>query len=148
MVFGFIGFDGFLSIRKIEGNLTGIKYATLLKDEVLPMLNSRYGSNLVFQQDNARPHIQKDVMKLFKVNEIKRMEWPPYSPDLSIIENVWRLMKDKVYDGYQFKNKKDLWITIQEDAEIINFESPSRIKLVYENITDRLLNVIENHGEN
>jgi transposase len=29
--------------------------------------------------------------------EIKVMKWPPYSPDLNPIENLWALVKAEIY---------------------------------------------------
>jgi transposase len=28
------------------------------------------------------------------------MDWPPYSPDLNLIKNVWKLLKQDIYRRY------------------------------------------------
>ncbi|GFX81424.1 transposable element Tcb2 transposase [Trichonephila clavipes] len=39
--------------------------------------------------DNARPHRTLAVEELLESEDITRMDWPAYSPDLNPIENVW-----------------------------------------------------------
>ena len=40
--------------------------------------------------------------------QISASEWPPQSPDLNIIENVWRMMKDKLYEDAGSITKAEL----------------------------------------
>ena len=37
-------------------------------------------------------------MNWLKEMEIEAIEWPPQSPDLNPIENVWSILKQKLYD--------------------------------------------------
>ncbi|GFW44994.1 transposable element Tcb2 transposase [Trichonephila clavipes] len=39
--------------------------------------------------DNARPHRTLAVEELMESEDITRMDWPAYFPDLSLIEHVW-----------------------------------------------------------
>ena len=63
---------------------------------------------LIFQQDNAACHTSYDsksiIEILFNNNTI---EWPPNSPDLSPIENVWAILKEKL-SKRKIKNLDDL----------------------------------------
>ena len=51
VVFGLIGVDGLLSIRKIEEIVNGEKYAQLMDKDIILMLKARYKSKFIFQDD-------------------------------------------------------------------------------------------------
>ena len=51
------------------------------------------------------------------------MDWPPQSSDLNPIENLWSIIKRKVYkNGHQFSSKKDLREMIKEVSSQISPE--------------------------
>lgn len=74
------------------------------------------------------------------------MEWPARSPDLNIIENVWSMLAQIVYDGKQFANKDDLWSAIDRAVEILNTEKRASLEALYQSIPKRLLSVIDKKG--
>jgi transposase len=51
---------------------------------------------LVFQQDNAKAHKTPAVIEYFGSWGYQVLVWPPQSPDLSPIENIWNVMKMKL----------------------------------------------------
>ena len=67
----------------------------------------------VFQQDNARPHISNETLMSLDYLEIPFIDdWPPYSPDLNVIEVVWAIMKKRI-------QKKKLFMIDDFKYEII-----------------------------
>ena len=74
------------------------------------------------------------------------MIWPPNSPDLNPIENLWSIIKRQVYaDEKQYSSKMDLWMAIKESAACI---PKSTIKKLTDSVSDRLFDVIRLHGAN
>ena len=75
-----------------RGIMDGQKYLQVLHGVVLP-----YEDEIsVFMQDNAPPHKSTVVMDTLKKAKFELLDWPPLSPDLSSIENIWGLLKSKV----------------------------------------------------
>jgi transposase len=68
-----------------------------LYQRVLPTLLSGV-EGAVFQQDNASVHTAHIVRDWIADQDYEIMKWPPYSPDLSPIENLWSLLKAKIYE--------------------------------------------------
>ena len=64
--------------------------------------------NFSFVQDNCTIHKTKEVENYLKSQKIRIIDWLSRSPDLNIIENVWKVMSDIVYDKGQLANLKEL----------------------------------------
>lgn len=65
-----------------------------LLNEALPII---WEPGLKFMQDNAPIHKAKKVAKWFEEMCIPVIDWPPYSPDMNPIKNLWRKLKELVY---------------------------------------------------
>ncbi|KAJ5900309.1 uncharacterized protein N7473_004379 [Penicillium subrubescens] len=66
-----------------------------LYTRVLPTLMLHRDS--IFQQDNASTLTAYIVREALAEMGIQVMDWPAKSPDLNPIENLWTLLKDKIY---------------------------------------------------
>ena len=56
----------------------------------------------IFPKDNASCHALKIVMEHLDKNDIFTLYWPPQSPDLNIIANIWDMITRKLHKNTKF----------------------------------------------
>lgn len=148
---GIIG-DELLGPFKVPDGLkiTSKAYMKFLDDHLLQWLDGLPLSRrrrLVFMQDNAPSHSARATISYLETLGFKGrnlMTWPPASPDLNQIENLWSILKRKVYEGgAQFSSKDALWEKIQAVSRSIR---PDTIRNLTESMDDRLFKVVAKHG--
>ena len=93
----------------------------------------------MFQEDNAPCHVSRLSNNWKRENDICILNWPPQSPDLSIIETVWRYLKtqiEKRLNGINTKNDlirvvDEIWSSIPvEFIQELYHSLPKRISAV------------------
>lgn len=93
-----------------------------------------------FQQDNVRFHTTPETISYLHEKGVTLIEWPPWSPDLNPIENLWNVLKARVYARFP-QSMEELEQLIREEWQAIdlNFIShicrsmPRRLQLLLDN---------------
>ena len=139
MVWGIILPCGKLFVKRLVGNQKSSDYKNLMSSYAVPLIRESMGNNFILQQDNCTIHVSKEMKDFFQKENIKLLQWPANSPDLNIFENIWKVMSDKMYDGFQFKNAHEL----EERVKDINVNKLTLISDFYDSIQRRICDVMK-----
>lgn len=147
VIWGCFTYRGANFMTKIEGGLDSSLYCEILSEEFLQTLDY-YGLkavDIVFQQGNDPKHTSKLAKKWFEDHKVLVLDWPPYSPDLNPIENIWTFVKQQLCKFETApKSMHELWERVQR---VWNYKITSEycLKLV-ESMPERLEAVINAKG--
>ena len=147
MVWLMVMTNGLLSYKIIDGKFSSKEYIQLLKTSAVPTLKLNYGDDFFFQEDNSSVHKAKVVQDFTTNAKIKILQWLAKSPDLNIVEDIWKLLSNDIYDGSQFQNTKDLKERISDVILNFNTTKIDRIQALYLTIKQRLCIVLLKHGD-
>ncbi|CAD5218301.1 unnamed protein product [Bursaphelenchus okinawaensis] len=145
MVLGAICSNGNIKIKVVNGKYKSKDYIKDLKTTFIPWVIEQKGrKGWCWQQDNCTIHTSKETMDFLTKKKVTVVDWPSRSPDLSIIENVWKLLEDRVHQHGQFYDKGTLEQKILERSE--NFPKDVILNL-YSSIPRRLEKVLAAGGD-
>ena len=92
--------------------MTAFTYIEFLEQNLTPeihLLEPGLQDNFVFMQDNAPSHLSLMARVFLRIHNLagkRLMNWPANSPDLNSKENLWAIVKAKLYEGGKQYNKK------------------------------------------
>jgi len=144
MVWGAIGYNERSNLVIIDGNLNAKKYIDILQQNLLIFATRNAVEDYIFQQDNCPAHKSQAVSQWITDNNINKMQWPAYSPDINIIENCWGHLVRMVYGtGRQFHSRQELKQCINEKWQ----EMPQEyIQHLFKSMPDRIFQLIHKNG--
>jgi transposase len=87
----------------VDGSMNSQQYIEFIRDYLLPereAAKQAFDGDWRIMQDNAPCHRASIVKDFLRENGVEFIDWPPYSPDLNPIENVWSWIKRKLLVEY------------------------------------------------
>ena len=142
MAWGGISFRGTTTLCLTKGSIDANRYQEILQEH-LASIKELYPDGFIFQQDGATAHTAKSTKKFLADEGIEVIDWPPNSPDLSPIENLWNIMKDALEK--EIDRSPEHWMDIIQ--RIWDEEVPNHIEKLIDSMPDRILKCIAANGD-
>lgn len=146
MVWGCMGWNGVGHLAEVEGRMDANQYVSILEDHMLPSLEDSGISKekVIFQQDNDPKHTSKKAKEWMEEHNIRLLDWPAQSPDLSPIEHQWVHLKKEL--AKYSRAPKGVWELWERVAEVWDAIPPEVCQNLIESMPRRLEAVIKAKG--
>jgi transposase len=145
MFWGGISWEGKTQLAILEGRQASEDYIYTVSEYMLPFAHLKYGTDFVYQQDNAPIHSSKMTQEFFSRMDVEVLDWPARSPDLNPIENLWATMARRVYgDGKQYDDMNELRQAVLAAWDSITLDE---IRTVIDSMPRRCIQVVERKGD-
>ncbi len=143
MVWGCVSALGKGNLHFCDGTINAEKYIEILEHNMLPSRRHLFqGRPCIFQQDDAKPHSAHITKSWLRRKRVRVLDWPACSPDLSPIENVWRILKRKMRQRRP-RTVAQLKTCLQEEWDKI---TPETLHHLVSSVPKRLLSVVKRNG--
>ena len=147
MVWAMVMPNGLLSYKIMKGRQKSENYIRVLENNAIPIIKLNYKDEFTFQQDNCPIHVSRKCQEFFRQCNIKVLDWPPYSPDLNIMENIWGFLSNDIYSKGSIKNLRHLQSRLQDAITSFNENQSMYVRNLYDSIITRLCLILEKHGQ-
>jgi hypothetical protein len=86
--------------EKEWGTVNSERYNTYILSGIQAFIRQHPLEGYIFMHDGAGPHRSIETKFNLFQREIRNIQFPPYSPDLNLIEHVWNWMKNWIQEHY------------------------------------------------
>ena len=125
------------------GSLDSTRHRDILRHSLIPTFRQFFPDGpWSFQQDNVRFHTTPDTVTYLHEKGVTLIEWPPWSPDLNPIENLWNVLKERVYSRFP-QSMEEMEQLIREEWAATDLKFISHICC---SMPRRLQLLLDNHG--
>jgi transposase len=131
--------DGLGYSELYSGDLDSTRHRDILRHSLIKSMREFYPEGpWLFQQDNVRFHKTAETIEFMHAKGVTWLdEWPPWSPDLNPCENLWNVLKARVYTRYP-QTMEELEKFIREEYAAVDIafiqhacrSMPRRLQLV------------------
>jgi len=125
------------------GSLDSTRHRDILRHSLIPSFRQFYPAGpWHFQQDNVRFHTTPETVTYLHEKGVTLIEWPPWSPDLNPIENLWDVIKARVYGRFP-QSMEEMENLVREEWAAIDLKFISHVCC---NMPRRLQLLLDNNG--
>lgn len=140
-LWGCICAEGLGHAELYTGSLDSTRHRDILRHNLIKSFRQFSPSGpWCFQQDNVRFHTTPETITYLHERGVTLIEWPPWSPDLNPIENLWNELKARVYARFpQSMEEMEQFIREEWEATDLKFIAricrgmPRRLQLLLDN---------------
>ena len=143
MVWGGISLRGTTPLKHVFGSINSDKYIEILNECLIPTCETLYPDGWFLIQDNAPCHKSAKTMEWLREQGIQLIDWPPGSPDLNPIEEIWQVMKRRLEEEMGLNSE----MTVRKIMEIWENIMHETLKTFIESMKHRIEQCIKLRGD-
>lgn len=141
---GWMSHSGLGLLHETGPNHDSESYTEILNDfvEDVPIICGRTLSELIFQQDNSPVHTSRESSRFVQSLGFRLvLIWPPYSPDINIIENIWAIVESMRPQSTQELKIliTRIWDELRGDIELVH--------RLYASLERRFQYILDHNGD-
>jgi ATP:corrinoid adenosyltransferase len=96
------------------------------------------------QEDGAKYHFTPILTAYKDSHKVQRLNWPPQSPDLSLIKNLWKQLKDRISARrHKIRIIQEIEVALQQEWAKLREETLDKLM---ESMPRRIKQMLQNKG--